>query len=222
MTCHGCHERIQEHLDDPARAAEGDAELEQHLRGCPACAALYRAARRLNDGLRLLAPPVSPPDLTDRIVFAVHADRRQRRRMRFAVGIAVLAAGLLLGVGLRVFRPTSGPAPSPAPEQNLANQGLKPTPAEPEPPIKIGDAVADATRRAANETVKETEVVLPAVVGPVLKDFDLPMDLEPPQPLREAGSGVSTGLEPVTSSARRAVDMFLRELPPVGEANTDS
>jgi hypothetical protein len=33
--------------------------------------------------------------------------------------------------------------------------------------------------------------------------------------LREAGEGVGDGLEPVTNSARRAVDLFLRELPPM-------
>ncbi len=33
--------------------------------------------------------------------------------------------------------------------------------------------------------------------------------------LREAGQNVSSGLEPVANSARRAVNLFLRELPPV-------
>jgi anti-sigma factor RsiW len=227
MSCRGCHERIQAHLDDPARAAEGDAELEQHVRACPACAALYRAARRLNDGLRLLASPLPPPDLAERIIFAVQADRARRRRLRFVAAAAVLAAGLLVALGLRMFRPTSPTPPPSAPGQNLVQKGQKPAPPipaprTPEPDVKIGDAVADATRREANETVRATQEVLPAVVAPVLNDLDLSTALGPAQPLREAGSGVSTGLEPITNSARRAVDMFLRELPPVGEANSGS
>jgi hypothetical protein len=40
--------------------------------------------------------------------------------------------------------------------------------------------------------------------------------LDPPaQSLRQAGQGVATGLEPVATSARRAFDLFLRDIPPV-------
>jgi hypothetical protein len=40
--------------------------------------------------------------------------------------------------------------------------------------------------------------------------------LEPgTQSLREAQEGVAVGFEPVTSSARRAVNLFLREIPPL-------
>jgi hypothetical protein len=42
-------------------------------------------------------------------------------------------------------------------------------------------------------------------------------------PLSEAGKGVSEGLKPVADSARRAWDMFLREVPPIetsGKSNS--
>jgi hypothetical protein len=37
----------------------------------------------------------------------------------------------------------------------------------------------------------------------------------PMRSLRDAGQGVSSGLEPVADSARRAFDMVLREIPTV-------
>jgi hypothetical protein len=46
------------------------------------------------------------------------------------------------------------------------------------------------------------------------------LDLAPPdapvKSLREAGESVSAGLGPVASSARRAVDLFIRDLSPAG------
>ena len=36
----------------------------------------------------------------------------------------------------------------------------------------------------------------------------------PGQPLREAAQGVSASFEPITNSARRAVDLFMREMAP--------
>jgi hypothetical protein len=40
-----------------------------------------------------------------------------------------------------------------------------------------------------------------------------PLDETDAKPLTEAGAGVSSGLEPVTSSVRRALGMFLHDLP---------
>jgi hypothetical protein len=71
----------------------------------------------------------------------------------------------------------------------------------------------------ANETVNETRQMLPGVKAPSLDELDLGPPLEPPaRSLREATESVSTGLEPVTDSARRAVGLFLRDLPPMDPA----
>jgi hypothetical protein len=77
-------------------------------------------------------------------------------------------------------------------------------------------AVASLARRTANETMSDGQLLVPSVtlgmppaevVGPPLES--------PAQSLRETGQGVATGLEPVTTSARRALDLFLRDIPPV-------
>src|SRR5207302_304859 len=81
-----------------------------------------------------------------------------------------------------------------------------------------GAALVALTRRTAHETFGQTRLLLPDVSPPVPRPHpDLWQQTveQPAQSLREAGAGVSTGLGPVADSARRAVDMFLQEIPPV-------
>jgi hypothetical protein len=78
------------------------------------------------------------------------------------------------------------------------------------------DEVRSLVQDLANGTMNETREMLPGVKAPSLDELDLSPPLEPPaRPFREATETVSTGLEPVTDSARRAVGLFLRDLPPV-------
>ena len=80
MNCRACHDLLQRHLDGDGDVA-ADA-LHEHLRHCPECRALFGAARRLGEGLRLLAPPAPPPGLAGRIVAGAARDRRRRLRVR--------------------------------------------------------------------------------------------------------------------------------------------
>ena len=81
---------------------------------------------------------------------------------------------------------------------------------------EAGSAVASLTSRTADETVAKTKGLIPVIVDPSIGNFDLPPPLDPPaQDAAQAGEGVSSGLEPVADSARRAVGLFLRELPPM-------
>ena len=82
---------------------------------------------------------------------------------------------------------------------------------------EAGSAVAALTTRTADETVAKTKVLMPVMTDPSLAALDLdPSPLDPSaRSLRDAGEGVTAGLEPVTDSARRAVGLFLRELPPM-------
>jgi hypothetical protein len=80
---------------------------------------------------------------------------------------------------------------------------------------ELGGAVASLTSQTADETMGQTRWLVPRMSSPSLPKVDLESIEPPTRPLREAGEGVSAGLEPVTSSARRAVDLFLRELPPM-------
>jgi predicted anti-sigma-YlaC factor YlaD len=158
----------------------------EHLRGCPDCRALERATRRLQDGLHLLTAPLPPPDFAARIADRVLRDRRRRTRGKARRRWAVTLA-LAAGLFIALGLRLDWRGPSTAHQDETA--GL------------------EATRMKSQP--------LPNVPSPSLPRVDL-ASIEPPtRSLREAGQGVSEGLEPVTNSARRAFDLFLRELPPM-------
>jgi hypothetical protein len=211
MNCQDFHHLLQRRLDG---AAPGPASgYEEHLRSCRACATLDGAARRLAEGLRLMPPPAPPPDLAERIVARALRLRRRRRGRRVVVPLA-LAACLLVAITARLYwgqrhRATPSPATEPTQiarpqEESPDRGGLRDSVAE------AGQAVASLTSRTASSALSSARWMLPEVSPPQV----LPQPLEPPaRTLRQAGEGVRAGLEPVTGSARRAVGLFLRELP---------
>ncbi len=232
MKCPEFQEQWQRRLDgQPAAEA---AELERHLASCAPCRRLDAAARRLEFGLRVLPPADLPRDLTERIVTAVLRERRQRilRGRRILVAASLAAALLLAATGyawlhLRAGSPPGPPAPVPV--AKLPPPPVERTPAG-QPPVaslqdsvqEAGSAVVSLTRRTAGETVDQTRMLLPERVPTtgLVNGGVLPRDLvagQPAQSLQETRQGVSSGIEPMTTSARRAVDLFLNELPPVPE-----
>jgi hypothetical protein len=208
MNCTEAQGWLQRQLDGEPVAPR--AALDAHLAECPSCRELFAAAERLTTGLRLRHLPAAPPNLVDRIVHRVQADTRARRARRLVVGLA-LAAGLLLAVGL--FRRGGGP-PVERPEAVAVRREVPPPSLQKELG-EAGQAVVALTRRTADETVTRTRMLLPEV----------PLPAPPPAPtakvgpgaaeqsLRDVGKSVTSGLEPVTNSARRALSLFLRELP---------
>ncbi len=216
MTCHDCQILLQQSLDHETIA--DSAGLEQHLAGCADCRAWQAAARQLEKGIRHLPRPEPTPELTRRIVRAVLAERRMRRR-RHVLTVSALAASLLIAVFLAAYllRPDTRqetlavqtpPASQPRTPENMET---------PEPSLSLRDSVAEVaqlTLRKADETVGQARSLWPNAAPKELRP--VPSPLTPPvDPLREAGSSVTAGLEPVADSARRAFNLFLREIPPV-------
>lgn len=204
MNCPDCRDRLQQWFD--ARTPGAAPPL------CPACAEWSVAAGRLDRGLRLLASPAPPAYLADRIIARLRAKRR-RVRLLYAVGALAAAAMVLLTVWLSfaLHQPTKpdvipqGFVKAPEPEPSPPSVNLRDSVAQ------AGSAMASLTSRTADETVAKTKILLPAVVDP------LPGKLDPPptRSLRDTGESVTAGLEPVADSARRAVSLFFRELPPM-------
>ena len=222
MTCPECHDRLQQWLDGrgPDAAFPSDPPAL-----CTACTDWAAAAQRLACGLHRMTPPTPPPDLTDRFVAGVGGapspsphpcsavDRRRRGRRDADAGCLARLSGRFAaspGAGADGRRPRAQP---PAPPPAEAHATLRESVAE------AGSAVASFTSRTADATVAKTKILIPVGVDPTLGKLDLQPSLDPPTlALRQTGQGVSAGLEPVTDSARRAVGLFLRELPPMEAA----
>jgi hypothetical protein len=221
MNCHAYQSLLQQRLDGTPIESP---EAMEHLRTCSDCRALEKAANRLEVGLRRLASPQPPPDLSRRIADRVRTDRRrvQRRARRRLAATLALAACLLVALALRLdWRIPRDASDTEAAAQKVTKALPAPQKQPAAPPTlresvaEAGGAVASLTSQTADDAVESTRWLVPRVPAAQMPEVNLSAIEPPTGPLREAGEGVSAGLEPVTNSARRAVDLFLRELPPM-------
>jgi hypothetical protein len=216
-----------------------------HLVACAACRERVRAARVLLSVLALPPEPAPVPTaFTDRVLTAVAADRgvavrRSERRERAArvTAWAALAAAIVVGMfylAAREQRPgdprgsnpveTAGPLP-PAP---VPRESPDPTPAP--RPVRLGDEFAKAGQalRDAPKPLAESVAVAPKLFdaftepfkGPVAQPNPMGAVIEPARrSIAELPVAVRAGLEPVTGTAEKAFNRFLRD---VGAAKPNS
>jgi predicted anti-sigma-YlaC factor YlaD len=199
------------------RRLDGDAvdvppAVAAHVAGCADCRGRFAAAGRLAAALEASVLPTPPRLLTERIIAAAIADGRRRARLRhWPLAAAALAAAVLLALGLS--RPSNQQSKTVTPGPEIVRgqaPDLRKNLAE------AGEAVASLTRRAAAEAVGAGRGLVPAVPAP-----PWPPAIEPTaQPLGDAGVALANGFEPVTTSARRAARLFLRDLP-IADAKQD-
>lgn len=97
-SCQGNHERVQAYLDGELSEPERRA-VESHLAECAACAELARAYRGLFAALASPVIPATPARLTGAVLAGVAVARRRRKLLQ----TAVLAAALLVGVGVALL-----------------------------------------------------------------------------------------------------------------------
>lgn len=218
MSCFEFQHLLQQRLDGGPQP-QPDAG-ERHAGQCPACRALEAAAERLEEGLRLLRPPAPSEDLGKRIVAGVLAERRRRNQLRYRrlALVGAVAASLLLAVFLgRAWRPE---VPQPvAKDSRHAEPPAVPSrdPSLDESVQEAGSALVSLMNRTADQAVEQGRVLIPPVqvAMPALPSADAwqaPLE-QPAASLRTARQGVAAGLEPVTNSAVRAVNLFWREIP---------
>jgi hypothetical protein len=220
--CAAAAEDMQLLLDGIA-AADLPA-LQAHCNECPECRRQVAAARHLLHGLERLPRPSVPFGLAERAYRAVRSDRRQRlQRQWLAAGAGLAAASVL--AALFVFSKQQPPAPQGGPSAwevagNPLTAGFEEGLHKVPPPAPLrdrlaeaGSAVAELTRRTADETFERTVSLLPRPTLP--KPADPTERLEPAfQSLAEVGTSAAAGVEPIAASARRAVDLFWREIAP--------
>jgi len=216
MNCRDFRDWLQADLD--GESALSPAEFGEHLSACPACERLHAASARLKQGLRLLAPPPVPAGLLDRVLGEVLADRRRRQRWRFR-----LSGALALTASVLVIALAGQLLPQSAPLSRVPNGAVVVKPVPPSVPSiretvsEASSAVAGLTAWTVDQAVDRTRMLLPPMDDSLLPPMELQQPLEPPaRSLVETGQGVSAGLEPIADSARRAIALFRRDLPPLG------
>jgi predicted anti-sigma-YlaC factor YlaD len=222
MNCPEAQAWLQCRLDGEAPDGTG---LDAHLAACPACREAHAAAGRLLEGLRRRVAPVPPANLAGRIVLQVLADRGRRltrRRLLYGAGLAAaaMAAAVLLAVWTGLPRTPAGGDRDSGAEAGVPAREAVPSLQEQVSAASL--AVASLTRKAADETVVTTRLLLPEVTLPAAREPEPadPVPVDSARSLQEVRQGVSAGLEPVATSARRALSLFLRELPGGAEAKS--
>jgi hypothetical protein len=220
MNCAEFQELLQQRLDGES-IADSD-EMNGHRTACCSCRELETLASRLLGAFGARSVPKPSEKLSDQIVSLVMAEmesRQARRRWtRRALAVSSLAAGILLAAFLEYS--WWGPRrPRDFPDSNVVTKKDERPASIPNQPRlnfqEAGSTLVALVNRTADETVGQGRVLLPQEVpAPRLTVADNWQPALSPQAIRDAQDGVAVGFEPVTDSARRAVNLFLRELSP--------
>jgi len=221
MNCQDSQELIQRMLD--GEVLPSSSELADHAHHCAVCRDMHTAALVLRGALAILEPPEPPSYLAPRIVAGVLAERKAQRswRKRYGARMALAASVMLLLLGVWMAPRSAKPVPAPA--VPVVAKKTEPPPTLRRMASETGESVAVDLRKTADEKVKQTGQVLGALVGPIKPDTTVSTPTPPSDPLRGTREGVSSGLEPVSTSAQRAFKLFLKEVPPLeAEPNTGS
>lgn len=223
MNCRDYQEQLHAFLEGGVATPEGRA----HAGECPECRELYAAAQRLLVGLKAQPALLPPAGLPDRVLARWLEEQRRRRILRPLSWLSAAAAVLMAGVGLWYVY------------QALRPDGRFEPVAEDREPQKVSPRARTPDLRA------ELKQAGSATLG--LTSYFVPEKLPSPPPLdataREVGRSFSTnlppvtqtvseglepvlntvsvGFEPVTTSAGRAWNLLLRDLPPIEEPKSE-
>ena len=184
-------------------------ELAQHLSGCSACRDTHGAAWLLRDRLCYLKSPRPPVLMSERICTQVLKEYRIRQRRRRLVEVAALAACLVIAIGLLYWSTSGKVTESP---NSHGSEVATSAPSLKSSLQEAGAAVFSLTRRTADETLQNTKLLLPAPDAERKRRAEDLAFEAPVQSLRLVEEGVAAGFEPVAMSARRAVNLIVREV----------
>jgi hypothetical protein len=221
---------LAHHVLDGERPA-ADLDNDPHAAECPVCQAGRTGVLRMLEGLRHTTTPTPPAGFVDRATRAAVADYRRRRLLRLSarVGVGALAACLLIAVWLAsprsplddrgVFarwwpagRATPNPVPAPpapAPDQNSYATDVPKSGTLRGQLNEAGSAFVSLTRKATDDTLAPARnlFAVPPRGGP-----DKPAKADLPDAVIDIPEAAKAGLEPLADTARRAVNLFLRDV----------
>jgi hypothetical protein len=194
---------LQRMLDGDATwdSAEGQA----HRLTCVDCREELVLARSLT---LVAVSVVVPVELTDKVLHAAISSRRRRRLARYAAASMTLAASVLIAVSWlqpppQTIRESHAVAVVPPKNDAMAYKPIGESVSE------ARDALVSLTKRTASETRHTSTGLIP---NPKLKD--MPDTSERLEPLADARSGAARSVDPLKTSARRAVNLLLRAAEP--------
>jgi hypothetical protein len=204
--CAAAHAALQRRLD--GEAFNEPEEVRLHGATCAVCRSYEEAARKLQAGLKLLEPESPPADFAQKVMaHGIAAPARPSRRFWWRAGAVVaLAASVLLAIYW--IQDGHGQPVQPAPETIVQRQEAPQQPQRLDASLdEAGDAVAALTRKAAPPPL---DLHWPSLQLP----SDAPLQqLEPAvASIQSVGQGAVFSVSPITSSAKRAADLFWREL----------
>jgi predicted anti-sigma-YlaC factor YlaD len=220
MNCLECQAWLQRRLDGDAQASPW--ALDQHLAECASCRSLHASGDLLLKTLETWPAPAIPADFSQRLTARVIKDRldRQRRmRLRFMVTAALAASILVIALAGYFLLPVPQSR-----HQPVARNKAKEAPSRVERPEARPDlarsaqdareALASLSERWADQAKEHTQSLLAAASPANVKLPNIGMSLEPAaQSFQQAGEQAFAALQPMTTSARRAFDYFLSDLP---------
>ncbi|MFL5328610.1 MAG: zf-HC2 domain-containing protein [Gemmataceae bacterium] len=192
-------------LDLLQRRLDGDfalttPEVDAHVANCASCRARFATAE-----LFLHAYPPRPRvGFADRMTVAVRRDSRNREVTRWAAVSVAIAAAIVVAV--RVAWPGA------------------PTELPPVARVTFGPSVEDRIAQAKTTVVAwrdaaTQKVKMPSDWPAMTPNKDLATAFEPAKAtFADASKGLASGFEPVTDSAKRAMNLFRRDLP-AGDGN---
>jgi hypothetical protein len=221
MNCRECQEMLQRCLNGDVAA---NACVADHLNTCSECAALFAAARRLQQGLRLLPAPPLPPGFAGRITVQVLAQRQARLRLRWrrTAAVAAVAASVLLTVWLLpsttpqrhadepVALGTSKKTVPPAPVKGATN----PPPPAPEPVQHARGALDQLLERLWAMTREQADVWRDLTAPLEVAGLDLkPKPSPAPPKVDQPRPGMAIGLKTVAAVTKRGLSFMFNETP---------
>lgn len=230
MRCLDVKNRLQEWLDERAPASALDPSAQAHLGQCNACREQFAAAQRLVEGVKLFPRPAASSVSSRSIVARVLQDRAHRQlrfQRRLKIIVALAASILIMVISGYILVPGPKKVREPGPFAAPIIPG-RPTPKvdpdlKDETPPAFAKTVDEAKGKVAALTEKWTDRTMgharhllaatPALELPPMSGVLLPEEsLDATASLKKAGHEISEGFQPVTRSARRALNLFVREL----------
>lgn len=210
MICPVCQDLLHRRLDGD----DFEDELTSHLEQCSICEQDRVLVQRFVFEVQHLRSPDPSYDLADRIFDTVVSDLPVRTPMSWRRHVVLVGSAMAAAILLMLFpgSPTTKTMPE---SKQVVSTDDKPTLPLRHSMEEAQSAVVSLTSRTANETVETTSQFLPLVpMGSLEAPDPSHATLDPSmEPLRSAGIEVSTTVAPVADSARRAVGLFLRDLP---------